>query len=74
MRDLRSIGLDHVVGIAPLQVVNDSTAGALETYQDVTPTEAKSLIDSGQAVLVDVRNDAEWAEGSIEGAQHVMLG
>lgn len=74
LRDLRSIGFDQVQGIAPLLVINEATVGRLQTYEDVTPADAKVLIDSGQAVLVDVRHDAEWAEGHIEGAQHVMLG
>lgn len=74
LRDLRSIGLDNVAGIAPLEVVAESTVGSLQSYEEVSPVEAQVLVASGAAVLVDVRNDAEWSEGYIEGAQHVMLG
>lgn len=74
LRDLRAIGLDRVEGVAPLQVVAKETVGELESYEEISPREAKALIEAGQARLVDVRNNAEWEEGFIEGAQHVMLG
>jgi len=74
VRDLRSIGIDHVAGIAPLEVVNETTAGPLQSYEEMSPAEAKALLASGKAVLLDVRNEAEWREGYIEGAQHLMLG
>jgi len=74
LSDLRSIGLDNVSGMAPLDVVSESTLGSLQSYKEVSPAEAQALVTSGQAVLVDVRNDAEWSAGSINGAQHVMLG
>lgn len=38
----------------------------------VTPDEAKKLIDQGWT-LVDVRTDEEWAEGHIAGAQHLPM-
>lgn len=74
LRDLRSIGLDQIEGIAPLSVISESTVGTLRSYEEVTPSQAKALLETGEATLVDVRNDAEWAEGYIEGARHVMLG
>jgi rhodanese-related sulfurtransferase len=40
--------------------------------QDVDPQQAKNLIDAGWRVL-DVRTDAEWAEGHIAGSQHVPM-
>jgi rhodanese-related sulfurtransferase len=35
--------------------------------------EAKSLIDGGEVVLVDVREDHEWDVGHIPGAKHVAI-
>ena len=40
--------------------------------KDVDPAEAQQLIDDGWRVL-DVRTDAEWAEGHIAGSQHVPM-
>ena len=45
---------------------------ASQTVRDVDPGEAKKLIDDGWRVL-DVRTDAEWAEGHITGSQHVPM-
>jgi rhodanese-related sulfurtransferase len=35
--------------------------------------EAKALLDSGEAVLVDVREPHEWEAGRIPGARHLQL-
>ena len=40
--------------------------------KDVDPVEARALMDAGWRVL-DVRTDAEWAEGHISGSQHVPM-
>lgn len=40
--------------------------------QGVSPQEAKRLIDDG-ALLLDVREDAEWQAARIPGAQHLPL-
>lgn len=76
VRDLRSIGFDNVAGIASLDVVDVSTIGGeeLESYREITPQEALSLLKQGDVTWIDVRNDAEWAEGYIDGAKHLMLG
>jgi len=63
LRDLRSIGLDNVAGIAPLEVVDESTVGSLQSYEEVSPVEAQVLVASDEAVLVDVRHDAGWSKG-----------
>jgi rhodanese-related sulfurtransferase len=39
---------------------------------ELSPPEAKELIDSG-AQLVDVRDEEEWDAGRIPGARHVPL-
>jgi len=41
--------------------------------QQVTPAVAAQLIESGTALVVDVREFHEWATGHIPGAQHAPL-
>lgn len=40
---------------------------------DVTPQEAAARVAAG-AVLLDVREDSEWAAGHVPGATHIPLG
>lgn len=41
---------------------------------DISVQDAARLVDSGEALLLDVREDHEWAEGHAPGAAHVPLG
>lgn len=41
---------------------------------DLEPTEARRRVDSGEAVLVDVREPEEWEAGHAPGALHRPLG
>jgi rhodanese-related sulfurtransferase len=41
---------------------------------DVTPEQARALIDGGEAQLVDVREQGEWDAGRIAGARHLPMG
>lgn len=70
---LRSVGIDNVLGYADVAAVI-AEATDLQTYESVTPVEAKELIDSGEVHVLDVRNQAEVDDGFIENSQHVMLG
>jgi rhodanese-related sulfurtransferase len=40
--------------------------------KDVDPGQAKELMDAGWRVI-DVRTDAEWAEGHVAGSHHVPM-
>jgi rhodanese-related sulfurtransferase len=40
---------------------------------EISVQDAKALLDSGEAVLVDVREPHEWEAGRIPGARHVEL-
>jgi rhodanese-related sulfurtransferase len=40
---------------------------------EVTPERTKALLDSGEAVVVDVREDHEREAGHIEGSRHIGL-
>jgi rhodanese-related sulfurtransferase len=40
---------------------------------EISPQDAAALLDSGEAVLVDVREPHEWDAGRVPGARHVEL-
>ena len=40
---------------------------------EVSPEQAQTAVDSGDAQLVDIREDYEYAAGHIEAARHVEL-
>ncbi len=42
-------------------------------YQRLSPSDAVQLINKGNALLLDVREDAELQQGTIEGAKHIPL-
>lgn len=44
-----------------------------EPFQRITTDQARALIDSGEARLIDVREPNEWAESHIPRAEHVPL-
>lgn len=41
--------------------------------QNVTPTEAVLLMNRSKTLILDVRDEAEYAEGHIQGAKHIPL-
>lgn len=41
---------------------------------DVSPAEAHRAAEAGEVLLVDVREDGEWAGGHAQAAVHVALG
>ena len=45
----------------------------MSTLQKITATEAKALLDSGKAILVDIRESDEFAREHLPGARHVPL-
>lgn len=70
---LRSIGIDQVLGYADTEVMIEQ-ADVLDSYENVSPTEAKSIMDTEDMIVLDVRNLTEFNEGHIEGAKHIMVG
>ena len=40
---------------------------------EITPQQARELLDGSDAQLVDVRETYEWDEGRIAGARHIEL-
>lgn len=72
MTALHSIGIDNVFGYANAADIITQTSD-LNSYESLTPTEAKLLIDAGDVAIVDVRNLTEYEAGNIDG-QHIMVG
>jgi rhodanese-related sulfurtransferase len=44
-----------------------------DTDFDLEPKRVQELIESGEAELIDVREDYEWEAGRIAGATHIEL-
>ena len=44
-----------------------------EPYWRISLEEAKAMMDSGNAVVIDVRQPDEWASGHVAGATHIPV-
>ncbi|MET1030372.1 MBL fold metallo-hydrolase [Domibacillus tundrae] len=66
---LRSIHLDDVVKLAAPHTM---ASAATETYETVKVAQFEQLKESAQ--VIDVRNDSEWKQSHMKGADHKMLG
>lgn len=75
-KDLRAIGLDNVEATMGTGVHTAAAAGGsrVMSYAEVEPEDAARRIDRDEVFLLDVRNAAEWSEGHIPQATHIMLG
>src|SRR6266513_3027306 len=49
-------------------------AEAKKNIREMSPTEAAAKLNSGEAVIVDVRDKDEWDEAHIPGALHMSRG
>jgi phage shock protein E len=49
-------------------------AEAKRNITEVSPQDAAAKLQSGEAIIVDVRDEDEWDEGHIPGAMHVSRG
>lgn len=65
-RQLAEVGYDKVMGYGP-PIPRDGEAGRLE---QLPPAEAMARAAAGDLVI-DVREQSEWASGHVEGALHV---
>ena len=72
---LALIGLDRVRGVADPRVLEQAVADG-RVLEKMPQTDVQSLAahGTGGAHVVDVRNNSEWAEGHIPGAEHLFLG
>ena len=70
MRRIRSLLLAML-----MLLLTACSGGAVEaSYSQITQTEAKSMMDAGGAVVLDVREQYEYDEGHIVGATLLPLG
>ena len=44
-----------------------------EAFKRISVEEAKQMLDTGDSVMVDVRNLDEWQSGHVSGAVHVPV-
>ena len=49
-------------------------SGEVESYEEIDVHQLQKYLKDNDYYLIDVRNQAEWDEGYIDGAQHIMLG
>ena len=70
---LRSVGIDQLSFYMDEGLI-ERRDGDFASYPSINPSEAKELLESKKAHILDVRAASEWNEGHIEGAQHIMLG
>ena len=49
-------------------------ADAKQRITEISADEARAQTERGEAVLIDVREEADWKQGHAEGAQHLSKG
>lgn len=76
VRDLTYIGVDNIAGYFETQAIDalGEMGYPLQSYNTTTPEQVAGQVARGEVVLVDVRNETEWAEGHVPEARHIMLG
>ncbi|MBE7532746.1 MAG: MBL fold metallo-hydrolase [Ardenticatenaceae bacterium] len=76
VRDLTYIGIDQTVGYFETAVVETlaQMGQPMNCYETAVPAKVAHRILNKELVVLDVRNQTEWDEGHIPGAQHIMLG
>jgi hydroxyacylglutathione hydrolase len=71
--DLIRVGLDQVAGFIPGETLEGyaRSGGALVQTEQIEIDEMKRRLQSGNAILLDVRSAGEFAAGHIDGAYHI---
>lgn len=49
-------------------------AQAKHQITEISPSEARTQVEGGEAVLIDVREEGDWQEGHAQGAKHLSRG
>lgn len=49
-------------------------ADAKQRITEISPEEARAKAESGEAMLIDVREESDWRQGHAKGAQHLSRG
>jgi hydroxyacylglutathione hydrolase len=74
--DLGAIGLDNCGGYFETSAIKAWAAAGheLQCYNIAFPQQVVAEVERGNVTVVDVRSRAEWDEGHIPAAKHIMLG
>ncbi len=64
----KSASANHTAAVKPPTTVQADGA------RRITPAEVQSLLDKGQAVIIDVRNQAAYDQDHIKGAKLIPVG
>ncbi len=71
---LSRVGIDELVGYLQWGMIDWRDAGLpVETVAQISAWDLHTLIESGEAVVVDVREPFEWIEGHVPGAIHLPM-
>jgi hydroxyacylglutathione hydrolase len=71
---LSRVGIDDVVGHLHWGMIDWRDANLpVETVQQISAWDLHTLLESGDAVVIDVREPFEWHEGHVAGALHVPM-
>jgi len=76
VKDLQSIGLDGIVATMDpcvMELLGESDTRGMK-YEEVTWDQVEGAIQTEGIYVLDVRSKAEWEDGHIPQAKHVMLG
>lgn len=46
-------------------------AAAKEQINEISPQDAREAVASGEAIMIDVREESDWREGHAQGAKHL---
>jgi rhodanese-related sulfurtransferase len=68
-----NIILFAALGVILALIVRMEIKRAMRGFKDISPAEAVQLINKEDAVLIDVRESNELAQGSIRNAKHLAL-
>jgi len=72
-RELVRIGIDRPAAQATGPVDRLAGSAALASYRTATFADLAQARDAGTVHVLDVRRDAEWKDGHVDGAQHIPL-
>lgn len=73
LRSLRSIGIDNIVGYFDAAAVQRDGLRQ-QSYPSIPADQLRSIVESGQVQVIDVRASTEYQEGHLQGAEHRFLG
>ena len=71
---LQNIWLILLAGVSGFMLLGGGLLGKLSGIKQIGPQEAVMLFNHEDALLIDVREASEWADGHIARARHIPLG